>query len=55
MASASVGLKGRASPGELLLACVAAHGSAGQGWPAAAAALKGESGARALTDAVHYL
>lgn len=55
MASASVGLAGRAQPGQLLLACVAAHGSAGHGWPAAAAALKGEQGARALTDAVHYL
>ena len=55
MASASVGFAGRAQPGQLLLACVAAHGSAGQGWPAAAAALKGEAGTRALTDAVHYL
>ena len=55
MASASVGFAGRASPGQLLLACVGAHGSAGHGWPAAAAALKGERGARALTDAIYYL
>jgi hypothetical protein len=48
-------MAGRAQAGQLLLACVAAHGSAGHGWPAAAAALKGEGGARALTDAVHYL
>jgi hypothetical protein len=55
MAFASVGMAGRAQAGQLLLASVAAHGSAGHGWPAAAAALKGEGGARALTDAVHYL
>jgi hypothetical protein len=55
MAFASVGMAGRAQAGRLLLAGVAAHGSAGHGWPAAAAALKGEAGARALTDAVHYL
>jgi Family of unknown function (DUF6975) len=55
MAFATVGLAGRAQAGQLLLAGVSAHGSAGHGWPAAAAALKGEGGARALTDAVHYL
>jgi hypothetical protein len=55
MASASVGFAGRALPGQMLLACVAAHGSAGHGWPTAAVALKGERGARALTDSVYYL
>jgi hypothetical protein len=55
VASASVGIAGRAQAGQLLLACVSAHGSASHGWPAAAVALKGEGGARALTDAVHYL
>jgi hypothetical protein len=57
MASASFGLAARvpAQPGEMLFACVAAHGSAGHGWPAAAAALKGEQGARALADLIHYL
>jgi hypothetical protein len=57
MGSASFGLAERATaqPGQLLLASVEAHGSASQGWPRGAAALGGEQGARALTDAVHYL
>jgi hypothetical protein len=55
MASASIGLAARAQPGQLLLASVAAHGSAGQGWLGQAASLGGEAGARALADSIHYL
>ena len=55
MASASVGFAERAQPGQLLLACVAANGSASHGWSGGAAALGGEHGARALADAIHYL
>jgi hypothetical protein len=55
MATASVGLAKRAAPAQSLLACVAAHGSAGHGWPGAAASLSGEQAARGLADAVHFL
>jgi hypothetical protein len=55
MALISVGTAGRAQAGQLLLAAIAAHGSAGHGWPAAAATLGGEQGARALADSIHYL
>jgi hypothetical protein len=45
----------RPRAGQALLGCVATHGSASHPWPAATAALKGEQGARALADSVHYL
>lgn len=55
MASAFLGVAARPPAGQALLGCVAAQGSASHPWLAAIAALKGEQGARALADAVHYL
>src|SRR3546814_5364652 len=41
--------------GDLLLACIARHGSAAHAYPAAAALLGGTEAWRNLADAVHFL
>jgi hypothetical protein len=55
MASASPDFARSLPPGQLLLASVAEHGSAGHPWPASPELLKGEHSARSLSDLVHFL
>lgn len=55
MASASLGMARAAQTGQLLLACVADHGSASHPWPPSADLLRGEHSARSLSDLIHYL
>jgi hypothetical protein len=54
MASASLGTAGLAQTGQLLLACVADHGSAAHSWPRNIELLRGEHSARSLADLIHY-
>jgi hypothetical protein len=55
MASASVDSAGRARTGDLLLAAVAAHGSATHPWFGSESLKRGPDAARGLADAVHFL
>ena len=55
MASASLGMARAAQTGQLLLACVADHGSASHPWSTSADLLRGEQSARSLSDLIHYL
>jgi hypothetical protein len=54
MASASVQTAG-STPGALLLACAADHGSAAHPWPMSPALLRGPQAARDFADLLHYL
>lgn len=55
MASLSVESAGRARTGDLLLACVAEHGSATHAWFGAESLTRGPEAGRNLADAVHFL
>lgn len=55
MASVSVDSANLARTGELLLACVAGHGTASHDYFAGEAMLKGYESARNLADAIHFL
>jgi hypothetical protein len=55
MASVSVDSAGRARTGELLLACVAEHGSAHHAYLASGSLAAGPEVARNLADAIHFL
>ena len=55
MASLSVESAGRARTGDLLLACVAEHGSATHAWFGAESLQRGHEAGRNLADAVHFL
>ena len=55
MASASVGTSAFPQAGQLLLACVAARGSAAHPWHGHPDLLKGEHATRALADLIHFL
>jgi len=55
MASASVDSASRARTGDLLLACVAEHGSATHSWFKADSLRSGAEAARNLADAIHFL
>lgn len=55
MASTSVGQARSARAGNLLLACVAEHGTGSHDYPLSEALLKGPHAARNLSDAVHFL
>lgn len=55
MASLSVDSAGRARTGELLLACVAEHGSASHAYIASDSLAAGPDASRNLADAIHFL
>ena len=55
MALATVGNAGSARPGDRLLACVAAHGSAAHPYLMSFDLLRGPQAARNLSDAVHFI
>ncbi len=55
MASVSVDSAGRAGAGELLLTCVAEHGTASHCYFAGETLRKGPEAARNLADAIHFL
>src|SRR5688500_15205430 len=55
MASASVQFAGVARTGQLLLACVAEHGSAAHPYAASAALLSSPDASRNLADLIHFL
>jgi hypothetical protein len=55
MASVSVDSANLARTGELLLACVAGHGTASHAYFASEGLLKGYEAARNLADAIHFL
>lgn len=55
MASLSVDSAGRARTGDLLIACVAEHGSATHAWVGSERLIRGPEAARNLADAVHVL